>query len=404
MPDKKYLAVGTVIVGIALLVLAGCGGDTVTSSTPTQQSHAEIAASVPAAQPAQPEAPAVVPEEEEDASGGRALSADFIENVMPFTASMFNTTQNPGTVSYCVYSLAGGYQNQGDPISQIQVRVPANTQQSDAIKQTIPLDGLKCGKYSTQIDLIRGDTCGQAPNNHGGYVFASRNANFEIDCECVEEPVISDVTYGPWVEGACGVTAEATQSCFEHRTVTTTTKRCGEFHETIVTCEQREVECPCIEEGPFTSDVGDPFGWGEVLPGTCEEAAGLSTSCKKPCHQLGTQKTETTYTCKGPEFGERQVCRDSKCPAPQCVLPLEDVYPKQGDPEAECDFFDKPGSDFYFVEKEESRPWDLEDGSFYLLKAGQYMRLQYEKPDRWDNFVNVDRWRTISHITVCACR
>lgn len=152
-----------------------------------------------------------------------------------------------------------------------------------------------------------------------------------------------------------------------------------------------EVTIPEEPEVPQCEQEGEPetefYQWDEE-------------SCQWVCVKPERQDIFGTY---GYEW-DQEACDYVEIPpppAPTCEDLLEGVtegnYPKQGNPEAECSYF----GPFEVVEKEESWPWDLKDGDFYLCKAGTTMDLRFDKFSRLG--FKCPNGKNRSHITVCAC-
>lgn len=113
---KRETYLGLAVLALALMFTIGCnkGGDSPTAPVVTGSGSGSPGAN------AVPDSPATAtpPAQDEDASGGRALSAQFLSTTNPWPAKLTNTTHNPGVVSYCVYDLQGpgGWGNQGNPV------------------------------------------------------------------------------------------------------------------------------------------------------------------------------------------------------------------------------------------------------------------------------------------------
>jgi hypothetical protein len=165
------------------------------------------------------------------------------------------------------------------------------------------------------------------------------------------------------------------------------------------------------EEGePKITRVSTPVSeWSE-----CEATPNRPADCKR---WRWVEVTITkTYQCREPEVVTKKKRESEACDCPDVCktqeLPAEGVYSTGvstadifastgggGNPDAECSRF----GNWISNDKDEHRPWDMDPASFYLIKAGQYVRLQYNPPDRWARTVNVDRKRSISHVTACVC-
>jgi hypothetical protein len=116
------------LVATAALLSVGCKSDD-SPTAPTAQ-RTSSSSNPPAANTTTPTVVEPTPTPVEDGSGGRSLSAAFTTNENPWTAKISNTTHNPGTVSYCVYDIAGpgGWGNQGDPVHSKAYTLPARTE------------------------------------------------------------------------------------------------------------------------------------------------------------------------------------------------------------------------------------------------------------------------------------
>jgi uncharacterized repeat protein (TIGR01451 family) len=110
-----------------------------------------------------PDAPPT-PTPEPDVSD-RYVDATFTNN--SGGAHIINTTyQDQRPVSYCVFDMSAGFTNQvliAHKIFYIGARSTMDVNLSQVYAE--------CGARTLQLDLIRGDSCGEAPYHHAGFLF-----------------------------------------------------------------------------------------------------------------------------------------------------------------------------------------------------------------------------------------
>lgn len=140
-------------------------------------------------------------------------------------------------------------------------------------------------------------------------------------------------------------------------------------------------------ERPFQVTTECPKNTIEQQDGTCKPI------CDPPGVNLRGLTTNNSCVPYCEVYPEAEVCQPKTCEE-LVPLPNEGTYSLPNS-SRECQFF----GDFEQVEKEESWPWDLEDGDFYICKAGQDWEVTYDKPSRLG--FKCSNGKTRSHITVC---
>lgn len=243
------LALGVAVI-VAVVVMWGCSDkESPVASTPVSQSGSEISGGSSTTEP-----PSVnEPSEEEDASNGKVLWAQFATGKAPWLAQFFNDTNNLGHVSYCIYDLSKGFGAQGLPVFEETTPVPSGTNYGDIdrdIYSVIPEDW--CGTLDFQADLIRGKVCGEAPGNHGGYNFGAVFGKIERECECQpgewEEVSRSEKVYGepgecPDIDASTLCQTPKCYECVEWTQEITESNGCQK--RTLIVDGYEKVEVPC---------------------------------------------------------------------------------------------------------------------------------------------------------------
>lgn len=169
--DMLFLAVLSVVGAIAVLITMGCGGEGVSAPSPVSA-------------PVQPAVVASVAEQ--------PVAAVPVAPVQPWenvtstwegtTAHVVNLSGVSEWVSYCVYDLSNGWENQGLPIAQAKVDLGPRGEAWVTLESVLGRVGQRCeptpspsptpypqtSVIQVQLDVVHG-ACGTAPYGHGGH-------------------------------------------------------------------------------------------------------------------------------------------------------------------------------------------------------------------------------------------
>ena len=322
--------------------------------------------------------PAVSPTPEPDLSNGKGITAKFVG----LDATITSTNTGHSTSGLVCYT--DGFQGPTLPGTPVSWTVQANSTLTvlfpiDAIAAALTWEEGQCDQtIKVQGDVFRGDAC-------EGYNFAvawpqDNEVTFTNPSDIWEE---LDPEYTEWSEWSkCGdfppddVTAADFKPgvCYgqQSRTRTKIIKEkslCSEdtrvkSEETETQSEKCEIDCPCILEEPKIT-YGDPSEWGQCQPGHIPQTANLEFSCRD------------SHTCP--------------------PLPEENSY-HEGNPH--CEHFGASGPNSI-----EGPPWNLPPADFYIVKAGNEVKIKYSVDPYQSKITSSDgRRRDISHIDACSCK
>lgn len=180
--DMLFLAVLSVVAAIAVLITMGCGGEGVSAPSPVSA-------------PVQPVAVASAPVAVQPVAAVPVAPVQPWESVTSTwegtTAHVVNLSDVPEWVSYCVYDLSNGWENQGLPIAQTKVDLGPKGEAWVTLESVLGRVGQACDPpvpspsptpspapsptpypqpsvIQVQLDVVHG-ACGVAPYGHGGH-------------------------------------------------------------------------------------------------------------------------------------------------------------------------------------------------------------------------------------------